>query len=106
MRQTKRLRQWKVGHRRWDVIVFAWSGVWMGGHVVLVVQNSLLHEQLIDGLAADGYCALCFHSIEEAVVYLREAGCPAFVVVFDVTMRRQSDFATVAELSLQRPELH
>jgi len=78
----------------------------MGGHVVLVVQNSLLHEQLVHGLAADGYCALCFHSIEEAVGYLREAGCPAFVVVFDVAMRRQSDFATVAELSMLRPELH
>jgi len=78
----------------------------MGGHVVLVVQNSLLHEQLIQGLAAEGYCALCFRSVEEAVAYLREPGCPAFVVVFNVAMRRQSDFAMVGELGLLRPELH
>jgi two-component system response regulator AtoC len=78
----------------------------MGGHLVLVVQNSQLHEQLIQGLAAEGYCALCFRSVEEAVAYLREPGCPAFVVVFNVVMRRQSDFAVVADLGIQRPELN
>src|SRR5271170_6091390 len=77
----------------------------MGGHVVLVVQNSQMHEQLIQTLAGEGYCALCFRSIEEAVAYLREPDCPAFVVVFNVTMRRQSDYATVTELGVQRPEL-
>jgi len=77
----------------------------MGGHIVLVVQNSQMHEQLILGLAAEGYCALCFRSVEEAVGYLREPGCPAFVAVFNVTMRRQSDYAAVSELRLARPEL-
>src|ERR1700692_1202003 len=77
----------------------------MGGHIVLVVQNSQMHEQLILGLAAEGYCALCFRSVEEAVSYLREPGCPAFVAVFNVTMRRQSDYAAVSELRLARPEL-
>ncbi len=77
----------------------------MGGHVVLVVQNSQMHEQLILGLAAEGYCALCFRSVEEAVGYLREPGCPAFVGVFNVTMRRQSDYAAVSELRQARPEL-
>jgi two-component system response regulator AtoC len=78
----------------------------MGGHIVLVVQNSQMHEQLIQGLAAEGYCALCFRSVEEAVAYLREPGCPAFVVVFNIVMRRQSDYAAVLELGAARPELH
>jgi two-component system response regulator AtoC len=77
----------------------------MGGHIVLVVQNPEMHARLIQGLAADGYCALCFHSVEEANVYLSEPACPAYVAVFNITMRRQTDFATVAELSKQRPEL-
>ena len=77
----------------------------MGGHVVLVVQNPNLHEQLIQGLAADGYCALCFRSIEEAVTYLRQPNCPAFVVVFNIAMRRQNDFALAAEVGMLRPEL-
>jgi two-component system response regulator AtoC len=64
-----------------------------------------MHEQLIQGLAAEGYCALCFVSVEEAVSYLREPACPAFVVVFNVMMRRQSDYAAVSELSTLRPEL-
>jgi DNA-binding NtrC family response regulator len=77
----------------------------MGGHVVLVVQNSQMHEELIRSLAAEGYCALCFRSVEEGVAYLRETGCPASVVVFNVTMRRQTDYAAVIELGLARPEL-
>jgi two-component system response regulator AtoC len=77
----------------------------MGGHVVLVVQNPEIHEQLIQGLAAEGYCALCFHSVEEAVSYLREPGCPAFVAVFNVTMRRQSDYTALSDLTVARPEL-
>jgi two-component system response regulator AtoC len=77
----------------------------MGGHIVLVVQNSQTHEQLIQNLAAEGTCALCFRSVEEAVAYLREPGCPASIVVFNVTMRRQSDYAAVIELGIARPEL-
>lgn len=77
----------------------------MGGHLVFVVQNSQLYDQLIQSLAAEGYCALCFRSIEEAVAYLREPGCPAFVAIFDITMRRQSDYAAVVELIGLRPEL-
>ena len=77
----------------------------MGGHVVLVVQNSQLHEPLIQSLAADGYCALCFRSVEDAVGFLREPGCPAYVVAFNVTMRRQSDYTALSELGTQRPEL-
>src|ERR1700730_13617385 len=77
----------------------------MGGHIVLVVQNSQLHEQLIQNLATDGTCALCFRSVEEAVAYLREPACPASVVVFNVTMRRQSDYAAVIALGVARPEL-
>lgn len=78
----------------------------MSGHIVLVVQNSQLHEPLIQTLAAEGCCALCFRSVEEAVAYLREPGCPASVVVFNVTMRRQSDYVAVIELGAARPELH
>ena len=77
----------------------------MGGHIVLVVQNSQMHDELIRGLAGDGCCALCFRSIEEGVAYLREPGCPASVVVFNVEMRRQSDYAAVIELGAARPEL-
>lgn len=77
----------------------------MGGHIVLVVQNSQMHEELIRSLAGDGYCALCFCSVEEGVAYLREPGCPASVAAFNVSMRRQSDFATVIELGAMRPEL-
>lgn len=77
----------------------------MGGNVVLVVQNPEMHEQLVQSLAADGCCAFCFRSVEEGVAYLREPGCPAAVVVFNVTMRRQSDYAAVVELSVARPEL-
>jgi DNA-binding NtrC family response regulator len=77
----------------------------MGGNVVLVVQNPQMHEQLVQSLAAEGCCAFCFRSIEEAVGYLREPGCPASVVVFNITMRRQSDYATVIELGVVRPEL-
>ena len=77
----------------------------MGGHIVLVVQNSQMHEELIRSLAAEGYCALCFRSVEEGVAYLREPGCPASVVVFNVAMRRQSDYAAVIELGAARPEL-
>jgi len=78
----------------------------MGGHIVLVVQNPQLHEQLIQSLAAEGFCALCFRTIEEAVAYLREPGCPAYVAVFNIAMRRQSDYAVVLELGVARPELH
>jgi two-component system response regulator AtoC len=77
----------------------------MGGHVVLVVQNSQMHEELIRGLASEGYCALCFQSVEEGVAFLREPKCPASVVVFNVSMRRQSDYASVMELGTIRPEL-
>ena len=77
----------------------------MGGHIVLVVQNSQMHDELIRGLASDGYCALCFQSVEEGVAYLREPGCPASVAVFNVTMRRQNDYAAVVELGATRPEL-
>jgi DNA-binding NtrC family response regulator len=77
----------------------------MGGHIVLVVQSPQLHEQLIHALAAEGYCALCFRSVEEAAAYLREPDCPAFVVAFNLPMRRQSDFHSIAELSAARPEL-
>jgi len=77
----------------------------MGGHIVLVVQNSQSHEQLIQSLATEGTCALCFRFVEEAVAYLREPGCPASIVVFSVTMRRQSDYAAVIELGAARPEL-
>jgi len=78
----------------------------MGGHLVLVVQNSQIYEQLIRGLAAESYCAMCFCSVEEAIAYLREPGCPASVAVFNVTVRRQSDFAALTDLSVLRPELH
>jgi two-component system response regulator AtoC len=78
----------------------------MGGHVVLVVENSQMHEAFIQNLAAEGTCALCFRLVEEAVAYLRDADCPASVVIFNVTMRRQSDFAAVIELGAARPELH
>jgi two-component system response regulator AtoC len=77
----------------------------MGGHIVLVVQNSQMHEELIRSLAGEGYCALCFRSVEEGAAYLREPGCPASVVVFNVAMRRQSDYVSVIELSAARPEL-
>lgn len=77
----------------------------MGGHVVLVVQNPEIHEQLIQGLAVEGYCALCFRSLEEAVAYLREPGCPAFVAAFGVTLRRQSDYTALMDLTTLRPEL-
>jgi two-component system response regulator AtoC len=77
----------------------------MGGHIVLVVQDSQTHDELIRSLAGDGYCALCFRSVEEGVAYLREPGCPAAVVVFNVAMRRQSDYASVIELGAARPEL-
>ena len=77
----------------------------MGGHIVLVVQNSQMHEELIRSLASDGYCALCFRSVEEGVSYLRETGCPASVAVFNLAMRRQSDCAAINELGAARPEL-
>jgi len=77
----------------------------MDGHIVLVVQNPQMHEQLIQSLAAEGCCAFSFPSVEESVAYLREPGCPASVVVFNVTMRRQSDYVAVIELGALRPEL-
>ena len=77
----------------------------MGGHIVLAVQNSQLHEPLIQSLAEEGFCALCFRSSEEAISYLREPNCPASVVVFNITMRRQSDFSALNDLSVARPEL-
>jgi two-component system response regulator AtoC len=77
----------------------------MSGHLVLAVENSDLHGPLIQVLAAEGYCALCFHSVEEATGYLREPDCPAFVAAFHLPMRRQSDFLAVAELSRLRPQL-
>lgn len=78
----------------------------MGGHIVLVVQNAEMHEQLIQSLASEGCCALCFRTVEEAVAFLREPGCPASVVVFNIVMRRQSDYAAIMELGVARPELH
>jgi len=77
----------------------------LGGHVVLVVQNAQMHEQLILSLAAEGCCALSFQSPEEGVAYLRAPGCPASVVVFSLAMRRRSDYAAVIELGALRPEL-
>jgi two-component system response regulator AtoC len=77
----------------------------MGWHIVFVVQNSQMHEQLIRSLTTEGYCALCFCSVEEAVAYLRAPGCPAVVAVFNVVMRRQSDHAAVVNLGVARPDL-
>ncbi len=77
----------------------------MGGHIVLAVQNSQIHEPLIQSLADEGYCALCFRSLEESVSYLREPGCPASVAVFNITMRRQSDFSMLTDLSAVKPDL-
>jgi two-component system response regulator AtoC len=77
----------------------------MDGHIVLVVQNPQMHEQLIQRLAAEGCCAFSFSSVEESVAYLREPCCPASIVVFNVTMRRQSDYAAVIELGALRPDL-
>jgi len=77
----------------------------MGGHVVLVSDNSQVFDPFIQSLAAEGTCALCFRLVEEAVAYLREADCPTSVVIFSVTMRRQSDYAAVIELGIVRPEL-
>ena len=77
----------------------------MGGHVVFVVEKSQMHESLIRGLAAEGYCALCFQSVEEGVAYLRGPGCPAAVAVFNVSMRRQTDYTAILELGMSRPEL-
>jgi two-component system response regulator AtoC len=64
-----------------------------------------MHEQLTQALAADGYCALCFRSVEETIAYLREPACPAFVVVFNVALRRQADYTALSELNVFRPEL-
>lgn len=77
----------------------------MGGHIVLIGENSQVHEELIRNLALGGSCALCFRSIEEGVTYLTEPGCPALVAVFNVIMRRQSDYITVLDLANARPEL-
>jgi two-component system response regulator AtoC len=77
----------------------------MGGHIVLVVQNSEIHEHLTQNLAVEGFCALRFHSVEEAVSYLREPGCPASVAAFNIMMRRQSDYVALAGLIEVRPEL-
>jgi DNA-binding NtrC family response regulator len=77
----------------------------VGGHIVLVAQKSQTHEPLIQSLAAEATCALCFRFVEEAVAYLLEPRCPAAVVVFNVTMRRRSDYTAVMELGAARPEL-
>jgi two-component system nitrogen regulation response regulator NtrX len=77
----------------------------MGGHLVLALQNSQMHEPLIHTLAAEGTCALCFRSVEEAVAYLREPECPASVAIFQFAMRRQSDHAALTQLMESRPEL-
>jgi len=83
----------------------AYRGVALGGHIVLVVQNPQMHDALLQLLAADGYCALCFRSIDESFAYLRQPNCPAFVVAFNLPLRRQSDYAALKELSALRPEL-
>lgn len=77
----------------------------MAGQIVLVAPKSDSRDSLAQRLAVDGYLALCYPSAEEAIRFLRTPGCPADVVVFHVTMRRQSDHTAVAELATLRPEL-
>lgn len=77
----------------------------MAGHIVLVAPNSQSSELLTQRLAGDGYCALFYRSVEEAIGFLRSPGCPADVVVFQMTMRRHSDQTALAELAGVRPEL-
>lgn len=77
----------------------------MSGHVVFVVKDPESIELLTRSLASEGYCALNFRTVEEAVSYLREPGCPANVVAFDISMRRQSDFKSLTDLAAYRSEL-
>jgi DNA-binding NtrC family response regulator len=77
----------------------------MAGHIVLVVPSAQSSELLTRRLTGDGFCALSYRSVEEAVEFLRTPGCPADVAVFHVTMRRQSDQTALVELAGLRPEL-
>lgn len=77
----------------------------MAGQIVLVVPTAASAQGLAERLAVHGYLALSYSSVEEGLRFLRSPGCPADVAVFNVTMRRQSDQAALAELAVLRPEL-
>ncbi|HTY83602.1 MAG TPA: sigma-54 dependent transcriptional regulator [Silvibacterium sp.] len=77
----------------------------MSGLVLLIGENPQSHEQLIDGLKADGYSVLPVRTLPEALTHLRNPAIVIPAVVSNVGMRRQADLDTILEICASRPHL-
>ncbi len=77
----------------------------MSGLILLIGENPHSHEQLIEGLKADGYSVLPVRTLPEALPHLRNHALMIPAVVSNVGMRRQADLDTILEICASRPHL-
>ena len=77
----------------------------MSGEIVVVGESRELHARLTLALGNEARVR-AFGEIREAIVYLRDPGCTAFVALLcSVTMRREQDFTILSEISAIHPHL-
>src|SRR5579862_6922903 len=78
----------------------------MSGEIVVVGEDREVNARLNQAFGNRDQSLLSLKDIREAIVYLRDPGCMAFVALFcNVTMRREQDFTILSEISAIHPHL-
>ncbi|HMD21341.1 MAG TPA: sigma-54 dependent transcriptional regulator [Alloacidobacterium sp.] len=78
----------------------------MSGEIVVVGEDREVNGRLNQAFGSRDQGLLSLKDIREAIVYLRDPGCMAFVALFcNVTMRREQDFTILSEISAIHPHL-
>ena len=78
----------------------------MSGNIVVVTMTPEAHGPMIQRLGTQGHCVHPVKTVPDAFAYLQSAQCTASLALFDVILRRQQDFDTLAELTARSPLLH
>jgi DNA-binding NtrC family response regulator len=78
----------------------------MSGNIVVVTMTPESYGPLIQRLGAQGHCVHPIKTVPDAFAYLQSSQCTASLAMFDVSLRRQQDFDTLAELTTRKPLLH
>jgi DNA-binding NtrC family response regulator len=78
----------------------------MSGEIVVVGESRELHARLTLAFSNNETRVRAFGDVLEAIIYLRDPGCTAFVALLcNVTMRREQDFTSLSEISAIHPHL-
>ena len=78
----------------------------MSGEIVVVGEDREVNARLNQAFGNRDQSLLSLRDIREAIVYLRDPGCSAFVALFcNVPMRREQDFTILSEISAIHPHL-